>query len=122
MEETELHSDRKAEKLLDVYKELFYDIRYTVHPAGRPGEMRGKSSNVAWAALQMARLSTKPENEIITVMDSDSGIAQDYFTAVSYFYSVATPMEREIMMFCPTIVFDRYFPTYIVMRKTYQCL
>jgi hypothetical protein len=108
MEETEVNCDKKAEKLLDCFKDKFYDIRYTVHPKGLPGEIRGKSSNVAWAAVQMARLSNRHDNEIITVMDTDTGFAQDYFDAINYHYCVASPSERNIMMFAPPAVFDRY--------------
>jgi hypothetical protein len=109
MEETEVNCEKKAEQLLDCYKEKFFDIRYTVHPKGLQGEIRGKSSNVAWAAVQMARLSHRHSHEIITVMDADTGFAQDYFEAINFHYCVASPSERNIMMFCPCSVFDRYF-------------
>jgi hypothetical protein len=108
MEEAEWNSDQKAERLLDVYKDVFFDIRYTVHPKNKPGEIRGKSSNVSWAAVQMARLSQRHDHEIVTVMDADTGFAEDYFTACTYYYTVARPSERNIMMFCPSSVFDRY--------------
>lgn len=104
-----MSSVSKAEQLLDVYKDQFFDIRYTVHPKNRVGEIRGKSSNVAWAALQMARLSTRHDNEILTIMDADSAFAQDYFLSLTYYYTVASPSERSIMMFCPCTVFDRFF-------------
>ncbi|KAI8901156.1 hypothetical protein BC833DRAFT_578664 [Globomyces pollinis-pini] len=56
----------------------------------------------------MARLSSRHENEILTVMDADTGIAEDFFNACAYHYCVAPPSERNIMMFCPSSVFDRY--------------
>ncbi|KAJ3273435.1 hypothetical protein HDV01_004505 [Terramyces sp. JEL0728] len=107
MEQAEKDSNLKAEQLMDVYKHLFYDIRYTVHPSGRPGEIRGKSSNVAWASVQMARLSTRHEREIVTVMDADTGFAEDYFSACAYHFAVGSPSERSIMFFTPSAVFDR---------------
>ncbi|KAK6095170.1 hypothetical protein MT418_004622 [Batrachochytrium dendrobatidis] len=108
MEEAEMGSSEKAQELLLMYGEHFYEITYTIHPSGRPGEIRGKSSNVAWAARQMAmRCGPRHDHEIVTVMDADTGFAEDYFLAMSYHYAVASPEQRRIMLFCPSTVFDR---------------
>ena len=108
MEEAEKDSDSKANHLIEKYEDKFMDITFTQHPFGKPGEIRGKSSNVAWAARAMVRQSGGPRlEEIITIMDSDTGIAQDYFEALSYHYSVATPQERSLMFFSAPTVFDR---------------
>ncbi|KAI8926469.1 hypothetical protein BC831DRAFT_456278 [Entophlyctis helioformis] len=108
MEESEKGASEKALELLQAYGDSFFEITYTVHPAGRPGEIRGKSSNVAWAATQMAmRGGARHDHEILTVMDADTGFAEDYFTALSYHYAVASPEQRRIMMFAPSTVFDR---------------
>jgi hypothetical protein len=112
MEEAELDSSQKAKQLIDRYQDQFCDIIFTLHPFGRPGEVRGKSSNVAWAAREIVRQCGGPRvEEIITVMDADTTFAQDYFESLSYHYSVATPNERAVMYFCPTSVFDRYYQT-----------
>ena len=111
MEETEKGCEEKAQGLMNMYAESFYEITYTVHPAGRSGEIRGKSSNVAWAASQMAMRTGgyggRHEHEILTVMDADTCFAEDYFTAATYHYTVASPEQRKIMMFAPSTVFDR---------------
>ncbi|KAJ3043586.1 hypothetical protein HDV00_004687 [Rhizophlyctis rosea] len=111
MEETEKGCEEKAQGLMNLYAESFYEITYTVHPAGRPGEIRGKSSNVAWASSQMALRTGgyggRHEHEILTVMDADTCFAEDYFTAATYHYTVASPEQRKIMMFAPSTVFDR---------------
>ncbi|KAL2917612.1 hypothetical protein HK105_202898 [Polyrhizophydium stewartii] len=108
MEEAEKGSSEKAQELLKLYGDHFFEITYTIHPTGRPGEIRGKSSNVAWAARQMAmRGGPRHDHEIVTVMDCDTGFAEDYFSAASYHYAVASPEQRRIMMFAPTTVFDR---------------
>ncbi|KAJ3385008.1 hypothetical protein HDU84_002500 [Entophlyctis sp. JEL0112] len=62
MEESEKGCVTKAQMLLKVYSDSFFDITYTVHPANLPGEIRGKSSNVAWAAREMAKYRTVPAN------------------------------------------------------------
>ncbi|KAJ3125139.1 hypothetical protein HK098_000570 [Nowakowskiella sp. JEL0407] len=112
MEETEKDCELKAHELMKLYADSFFDITYTVHPAGRANEIRGKSSNVAWAASEMARRSGggihgRHEHEIVTVMDADTAFAEDYFAAVTYHYCVASPEQRRIMMFAPCTVFDR---------------
>ncbi|KAJ3163617.1 hypothetical protein HDU86_000200 [Geranomyces michiganensis] len=112
MEESEQGAPDKAGVLIKMYANSFYEITYTLHPVGRPGEIRGKSSNVAWAASQMALrsgggLAGRHEHEIITVMDADTCFASDYFSAVTFHYTTASPEQRRIMMFAPCTVFDR---------------
>ncbi|KAJ3114859.1 hypothetical protein HDU96_001556 [Phlyctochytrium bullatum] len=131
MEEGESGCQQKAHELIKLYANSFFDITYTVHPLGRPGEIRGKSSNVAWAVSQMALRGSSEyqqslqnhlnglhhlphgvrpgahSHEIVTVMDADTCFAEDYFTAITYHYASATPEERRIMMFAPSTVFDR---------------
>jgi hypothetical protein len=114
MEESEEKSIIKAQNLVKMYADFFFEISYTIHPAGRKGEIRGKSSNVAWAASQMAlRNMNGPlgghSHEIITVQDADTCFAEDYFSCISYYYATASPEQRRIMMFTPCTVFDRYF-------------
>jgi len=73
MEESEADADKKATILLDMYADSFYEICHTIHPMKLPGEMRGKSSNVAWASYQMALknggLEGRHDHEVLTVMD-----------------------------------------------------
>nr|KAJ3422894.1 hypothetical protein HK105_005770 [Polyrhizophydium stewartii] len=109
MEASEKECEVKAHTLMRQYQDQFYDMTFTVHPAGIPGEARGKSSNVSWAAREMARRSSPSSRsrEILTVMDADTAFAQDYFTAIAYHYAVAKPEDRRIMMFVPSTVFDR---------------
>lgn len=111
MEESEADCDKKAAVLMDMYCDSFYEICHTVHPMRLPGEMRGKSSNVAWASSQMALrnggLEGRHDHEVLTIMDADTAFAEDYFLAVAYNYTIAKPSERKIMMFTPCTVFDR---------------
>ncbi|KAJ3335422.1 hypothetical protein HDU91_002195 [Kappamyces sp. JEL0680] len=108
MEEGESEAPEKARSLILKYQNQFYDITMTLHPAGRPGEIRGKSSNVAWAAKEMVRQAGGPRVEdIITIMDADTCFAADYFSAMSYHYAVGSPKQRALMFFAPPTVFDR---------------
>ncbi|KAI9331666.1 glycosyl transferase family group 2-domain-containing protein [Zopfochytrium polystomum] len=107
MEESEAGSERKAIALVSRYADAFLQIVYTIHPVGLEGEIRGKSSNVSWAAKQMARKSKNHRVEIITVMDADTCFTEDYFTSITYFFSTATPEQRRLQMFAPSTIFDR---------------
>lgn len=71
MEQKETKAPEKAVTLISTFQGHFRDISGTFHPAGLPGEISGKGSNVAWAAKHV--VETRPEMEsrdvIITVMD-----------------------------------------------------
>ncbi|TPX33311.1 hypothetical protein SmJEL517_g03715 [Synchytrium microbalum] len=107
MEESEHNSRQKAHTLKKLYGDFFYEIVHTIHPVGLEGEIRGKSSNVAWASSQMAKVSSRHEHELLTVMDADTCFSEDYFASITYHYCVASPEQRRIMMFAPSTIFDR---------------
>src|SRR4051794_18392498 len=52
MEEAEPGAALKAQVLLAEFAGQFHDFLVTYHPYGLPGEVRGKSSNEAWAAKE----------------------------------------------------------------------
>ena len=53
MEASESGAQQKAEFIINRFQTSFYSIVFTLHPVGIPGEIRGKASNVKWAASQM---------------------------------------------------------------------
>ena len=72
MEEKEAGSPLKSKTLIPEYEKYFRSIRSTFHPAGIPGEIAGKSANVAYAAgriLEKYRCSSEGDNLILTVID-----------------------------------------------------
>ncbi len=85
LEEKTPDQKRTARLLKDRYSESFRDFGVTVHPAGLPGEIRGKCSNVRWAikaALERAAsLGTvfDPATTTLTSMDSDTIVHRRYF-------------------------------------------
>lgn len=107
MEEAETECISKARQLLEEYKYSFLKISYTVHPSNIQGEMKGKSSNIAWASSQIAKDCERTDLHIMTIIDADSCLARDYFDAVSYYYSSASPITRKTLMFAPPTIFDR---------------
>lgn len=74
MEEKEPGAPLKATKLISEYEKNFRNIRSTFHPAGVPGEIAGKSANVAYAAskiLEKYRASGEADNVLITIIDGE---------------------------------------------------
>lgn len=72
MEQGEKGCESKAERLATIFKDRFYSMQHTVHPSNLPGEARGKSSNVAWAAKHYYNNwmdSDRSRYELFTVMD-----------------------------------------------------
>lgn len=108
MEQAEQNAVNKAKQLCHYYQDSFFYITYTLHPFGIEGEVRGKSSNVSYASKEMIRIAGPRCNDILTVMDADTCFAQDYFSALSCHYATATPEDRELLLFTPCTVFDRY--------------
>src|SRR5919202_3009261 len=77
----------RARRLTDRFAPLFGDWLTTFHP-DLPGEVTGKSSNLAWAArcverelIQAGRLSA--EDLLVTVCDADSRLDRQYLSALA---------------------------------------
>lgn len=74
MEQKEDTAADKAAHLVSFFEKSFLHIRPTFHPPGVPGEIAGKSSNVAFAArriVEIHRADLKMDccNVVVTVMD-----------------------------------------------------
>ena len=64
-EETESEAERshKWDALSKTFAGQFLEMIHTVHPANLPGEVRGKSSNVAWSASHLiTKTAVDPDN------------------------------------------------------------
>jgi hypothetical protein len=110
MEEGEENHEIKAKKLISVFGNRFFSMRYSAHPRNIPGEAAGKSSNIAWAALDYANNMSTDEDalyDLITVMDADTHLSEKYFDCLVYRYCSATYEDKRKMLFAPTIIFDR---------------
>lgn len=109
MEEGELEAVDKANLLLQKYASEFKKMTFTLHPRGIEGEIRGKSSNTAYAARRMLEESNGPRiDHVYTVMDADTCFAETYFWKVGIEYEQMTESEKDLAFFCPPTVFDRY--------------
>ncbi|MSQ14384.1 MAG: hypothetical protein EXR50_00760, partial [Dehalococcoidia bacterium] len=100
MEAAEEGCIEKAMYLQRIFKDSFANIFYTVHPQSLPGEVKGKSSNEAWAAV---RIKKKLVNEMgfsletltVTSCDADSLIHKDYFSCLTYMFSTDPARHRK---------------------------
>lgn len=73
MEQKEAGCAAKAAILTSLFEKSFLSIRPTFHPAGLPGEIAGKGSNIAFAANYIIQVHHADLRElcnvVITVMD-----------------------------------------------------
>ncbi|KAL3435489.1 glycosyl transferase family group 2-domain-containing protein [Aspergillus tetrazonus] len=111
MEQKEVWAAEKAEKLLCSFEKSFALIEPTFHPTGLPSEIAGKSSNVAFAArhiaqIHQAELKAGTCDVIITVMDADTNLWQDYFTEIRRLHYAHPTTSNRTLYSCP-IIFDR---------------
>jgi hypothetical protein len=109
MEASEDLCQDKARTLIKKFSSLFFKVTFTVHPKDIPGEARGKSSNVSWAAREMAQeipLDGRV-HVLYSVIDADTCLTQDYFSCVNYHYCTIPSSERLFTMYAPVTIFDR---------------
>ncbi|KAH1906659.1 hypothetical protein KXV57_005284 [Aspergillus fumigatus] len=111
MEQKEAGVAEKAAKLALAFEPSFRHIHATFHPANLPGEIAGKSSNVAFAArhimeVHRAELESGHCDVIVTVMDADTHFWQDYFTEIRRLH-YAHISEADRTLYCCPIIFDR---------------
>ncbi len=78
-----------AGRIEENFKPVFGGFCKTFHPAGLPGEMPGKGSNEAWAIKHalpelVDKRSIPYEDVLVSVFDSDTRTAPDYFGILTY--------------------------------------
>jgi cellulose synthase/poly-beta-1,6-N-acetylglucosamine synthase-like glycosyltransferase len=88
MEEREEGAHEKAEMLRRSYAEAFARVLVTFHPAGLPGELPGKGSNMAWAVRAARRtlvdsLGVPLDSVVVTVCDADSLLHPGYLAELA---------------------------------------
>ena len=92
MEEAEEGSRAKAAALQARFAGRFADLLATFHPAGLPGEIRGKGSNLRWAAEEVRRELVDRqrlpiERLTLTSSDADSLFHPRYFDVVGRLFA-----------------------------------
>jgi hypothetical protein len=92
MEEADAEARSKAAVLLAEFEDRFHAMFVTYHPVGIPGEVRGKSSNQAWAVRRVVeelvdRRAYEMDNMTVTSCDADTILPQPYFAALTYHFA-----------------------------------
>lgn len=88
LEEREAEATQKAEELKNEYRDTFGGIFFTFHP-DIVGEVKGKSSNQAYAAREAYKIIIEEKKKnidyiTITSVDADSIFDPQYFAYLSY--------------------------------------
>jgi cellulose synthase/poly-beta-1,6-N-acetylglucosamine synthase-like glycosyltransferase len=93
MEEADDDAPNRYEILKREFGHSFLAMIGTTHPADIAGEVRGKSSNEAWAAKHAKRLFCDEmgydiDRMTVTSCDADTLFHPRYFSALTYYFAV----------------------------------
>lgn len=113
----------RAARLLARYRARFGQMWALFHQI-RPGEVAGKSSNLAWAAPRaralLVRRGIDPSSVLVTICDADSRLHAKYLSALSHDH-LSDPEQAE-RLYQPALLFhanlDRLPPP---LRATNSC-
>ena len=106
-EERDPHASARAARLSQRFADCFGQWLVTMHP-DLPGEVKGKSSNLAWAARRaeielIARGHIDPHNLLVTVCDADSRLDPQYLAALGH--QVLSHPDGRLHIYQPAILF-----------------
>lgn len=84
------NAEKISQELKKEFENKFYHFGITVHPAGIIGEIKGKGSNITFAArdsLKFIREKNIPyENIIVTTLDADNRVHKEYLGSITHYY------------------------------------
>ena len=106
-EERDPHAPARAGRLARRFAGRFGHWFVTMHP-DLPGEVKGKSSNLAWAARRVdeeliATGQLDPRNLLVTVCDADSRMDRQYLAALGH--EVLSHRDGRLHIYQPAILF-----------------
>jgi len=91
--------EETGRRIEETYGHMFGKFLLTSHPSGLPGEIPGKGSNEAWAAMRAKLEIIDPagfdyEHIIVSVFDVDTQVFPEYFGRLAYvFLTAANPLR-----------------------------
>mmetsp|Transcript_102843 Transcript_102843/g.219939 ORF Transcript_102843/g.219939 Transcript_102843/m.219939 type:complete len:661 (-) Transcript_102843:25-2007(-) len=123
-EEREQGSGTKAEELKEDFKGQFRSIIATSHPPNLPNHVPGKSSNECWAFAELCRelqeaygFSSYDPRVLITIIDDDSELHENYFECLTYQFVTAPESVRYLSTWQPPIChFKNYLRQPVLVR------
>jgi len=106
-EERDPEASERAERLSRRFADVFGNWLVTMHP-DLPGEVKGKSSNLHWAARHVqdeliASGHLDARNLLVTVCDADSRMDRQYLAALSI--EVLSDPDGRLHVYQPAILF-----------------
>ena len=101
MEARDGEAEEKARRLKEKFEGRLGGVFHTIHPAGLPGELPGKSSNEAWAGKWaydyfVDELGGDPQYFTISSCDADSIFHPKYFSCLSFQYALHPKRDLRI--------------------------
>jgi len=101
MEAKDGAAEEKARLLREKFESRLGGVHHTIHPAGLPGELPGKSSNEAWAGRWaydrfIDELGGDPRLFTMTSCDADSVFHPKYFSYLTYRYALHPKRDLRI--------------------------
>eukprot|EP00425_Heterocapsa_triquetra_P003901 CAMPEP_0195062730 /NCGR_PEP_ID=MMETSP0448-20130528/9271_1 /TAXON_ID=66468 /ORGANISM="Heterocapsa triquestra, Strain CCMP 448" /LENGTH=645 /DNA_ID=CAMNT_0040093471 /DNA_START=107 /DNA_END=2044 /DNA_ORIENTATION=+ len=123
-EEREYSSPEKARELCEEFESRFLFILVSFHPPNLPNHLPGKSSNECWAFLHLRQeleevhhISSNDPRVVITVIDDDSMMHENYFEALTYSFLAADERKRYMTTWQPPICqFKNYLRQPMLVR------
>lgn len=98
---------RNAEILMERYGDKFAMALAIEHPQGIPGEVIGKGGNISFAGRRLAEAivpaGIRPEQVIVTTLDSDNRVSKQYLSYLAYEYVIDS--ERKFKSYQPVPMF-----------------
>ena len=89
---------RNGQELVGRYGKEFFRFRVIMHPDGTPGEVKAKGANLTFACRQATeelRVSgIDPGNVVVSAFDSDTVVAKNYFSYLTYAFLTAEKPYR----------------------------
>jgi hypothetical protein len=94
----EQRARRNGELLQQEYKHVFGDFYVTLHPDHIPGEVKGKGSNITYAAKTIVPVFLQqhqrdPSNVLVTTLDADNCVHPAYLANLTFHYLI-TPQRK----------------------------
>lgn len=124
-EERESGCQEKADMLKREYSSCFAFVTAAFHPPNLPNHVPGKSSNECWAFSEMAKEFKRERGWeaddpriVITVIDDDSELHENYFEALTYHFLKATESQRYLTIWQPPILHFKNFLTQPLLVRT----
>jgi hypothetical protein len=98
----------KADLIRQEFGDHFLEFIVTVHPAGLPGEIPGKGSNIAWAGRRaqevVDRLGLNYDDVVVSSFDIDTCVHPSYFACLAHTY--LTHPNRTRSSYQPMVLYN----------------